>query len=101
MIIEFTGPSGAGKSVYASAFMDLLSQRNVNIMCIHDAASKQASEIPEVFSIAGRHNWKTDLRALPVAMLLFLRHYYQVQPRQGFVTVFLGKFCKMLGFFGI
>ncbi len=74
MIIEFTGPSGAGKTTYMKAFLDALARRGAQTGAIHNAALNRCAGIPPVFSELDGQNWRTDIRALPWMLRLFLRH---------------------------
>lgn len=74
MIIEFSGPSGAGKTTCIRQLIVELEQRGIPNGCVHSAALNNCPAIPAGLSEVEGQNWKTDLRMLPWAIALFLRH---------------------------
>ena len=74
MIVEVTGPIGVGKSTYLGDLLFNLATQGINTGAIHSIVSNKCNEIPTVFSDLEKHNIKTDIVALPWALLLGIKH---------------------------
>ncbi len=71
MIVEFTGPTGVGKSSCLEQTLRSLVSVGVNAGVIgHTENSLQG--IPRAFASLERHNWRTDVAALPWAVASLL-----------------------------
>ncbi len=71
MIVEFTGPTGVGKSSCLEQTLRSLASVGV-IAGVVGHAANSVPGIPRAFASLDRHNWKTDLAALPWAVALLL-----------------------------